>query len=114
MWVSQKMGALEYSDAQMQLGEVTNNVGGITVQAVGQYSNMPIAAPWGITYLPPKGAKVLVLESEEMTLCTGAVMETTALAAGELMLCSAGGASIHLKNNGEVVINGQVFPPTTS
>lgn len=114
MWISQKMGALEQSGAQTQLGEVTNNTGGLTVQAAGQYNNIPIASPWGITYLPPKGTQVLVLESSEMTLCTGAVMDTTGIAEGELMLTSSGGALIHLKNNGEVVINGQVFPPKTT
>ena len=111
MWISQKMGALEQSGAQTQMGEVTNNVDGITVQAVGQYSNIPIVSPWGITYLPPKGTKVLVLETDDTTVCAGAVLNTTGLAAGELMLRSSGGACIHLKNNGEVVINGQVFPP---
>lgn len=113
MWISQKMGVLGQNGAQTQLGEVSNNTDGITVQAVGQYSNIPIASPWGITYLPPKGTKVLVLESPEMILCTGAVMDPAGLAAGELMLTSAGGACIHLKNNGEVVINGQVFPRQT-
>ena len=97
MWISQKMGTFEQSGSHTQMGEVTNNVGGITVQAVSQYSNMPIASPWGITYLPPKGTKVLVLEADDATVCAGAVMNTTGLAAGELMLRSSGGACIHLK-----------------
>ncbi len=113
MWISQKMGVLGQTGVQTQLGEVSNSTGGITVQAVGEYSNIPIASPWGITYLPPKGTKVLVLESSETILCTGAVMDTTGLAAGELKLTSVGGACIYLKNNGEVVINGQVFPKQT-
>lgn len=114
MWISQKMGTLEQSGSQTQLGEVTNHAGGITVQAVGAYHDMSIVSPWGITYLPPKGTKVLVQEVEDTAVCAGAILPTTGLEAGELMLRSAGGACIHLKNNGDVVINGQVFPLQTT
>ena len=99
MWISQKVGALEQPSAQIQVGEVLSNTGSLSIQAVGQYSAVPLAAPFGITYVPPKGTKVVLLEEEDTVLC-----------AGELMLRSSGGAYIHLKNNGDVVINGQVFP----
>ena len=110
MWISQKVGALEQPGAQIQVGEVLGYTGGLSIQAVGQYGAVPLAAPFGITYVPPKGTKVVLLEEADTVLCAGAVAEPAGLSEGELLLCSAGGACIYLKNNGEVVINGQVFP----
>ena len=109
MWISQKVGALEQPSAQIQVGEVLSNTGSLSIQAVGQYSAVPLAAPFGITYVPPKGTKVVLLE-EDTVLCTGAISESVNLSEGELMLRSSGGAYIYLKNNGDIVINGQVFP----
>ena len=44
-------------------------------------------------------------------LCAGVLSGSDSrLQAGEVQLYSAGGAEILLKNNGDVVINGQVFP----
>lgn len=57
MWISQKVGALEQPSAQIQVGEVLSNTGSLSIQAVGQYSAVPLAAPFGITYVPPKGTK---------------------------------------------------------
>ena len=110
MWISQKVGALEQPSAQIQVGEVLSNTGSLSIQAVGQYSAVPLAAPFGITYVPPKGTKVVLLEEEDTVLCTGAISESVNLSEGELMLRSSGGAYIYLKNNGDIVINGQVFP----
>ena len=109
MWISQKVGALEQPSAQIQVGEVLSNTGSLSIQAVGQYSAVPLAAPFGITYVPPKGTKVVLLEEEDTVLCTGAISESINLSEGE-MLRSSGGAYIYLKNNGDIVINGQVFP----
>ena len=110
MWISQKVGALEQPSAQIQVGEVLSNTGSLSIQAVVQYSAVPLAAPFGITYVPPKGTKVVLLEEEDTVLCAGAISEPVNLSEGELMLRSSGGAYIYLKNNGDVVINGQVFP----
>ena len=58
MWISQKVGALEQPSAQIQVGEVLSNTGSLSIQAVGQYSAVPLAAPFGITYVPPKSSFV--------------------------------------------------------
>ena len=42
-------------------------------------------------------------------VCLGAVLEESGVQPGELKLFSSGGAEIYLKNNGDVVINGQTF-----
>ena len=50
---------------------------------------------------------MLPLVSEQA--CLGVVAQDKNLEEGELMLYSKGGASIVLKNDGSVVINGKVF-----
>ena len=114
MWISQKVGALEQLSAQIQLGEVLSGAGSLSIQAVAQYSEVPLVSPFGITYMPPKGTKVVLLEGEDSIMCAGAVSKPVNLSEGELMLRSSAGAYIHLKNNGDVVINGQVFSPKSN
>ena len=64
--------------------------------------------------MPPQNAVAVVLSSGEgegsNDICVGTRTEAVAIAPGELLLQSLGGARIYLKNNGEVVINGQTFP----
>ncbi|MFQ9440907.1 MAG: hypothetical protein ACLR13_07690 [Acutalibacteraceae bacterium] len=54
MWISQKVGALEQPSAQIQVGEVLSNTGSLSIQAVGQYSAVPLAAPFELLMYRPK------------------------------------------------------------
>lgn len=101
--------------SQHQLGKVTGQSGStILVQSDNDYKSLRMAAPYGITWLPPQYAVAVVLSSEigdgSNDICVGTRMDKTGIAPGELLLQSLGGAKIYLKNNGEVVINGQIFP----
>ncbi len=89
-----------------QLAEVTRVREGLLC-TMGQDSTegLPLFAPAGVAWLPAEGEQVLLLPFEGAYLCIGALCQTQGLAAGELVLKSAGGAAIRLKNNGEVVIN---------
>lgn len=110
MWISQQIIAAQKAQPQAQLGAVTGNVqAGIVAQGAGEYRNLQAAAPYGIAYLPPEGAQAVILTEDEGNICLGTLAENKGVAAGEVMLYSAGGACIYLKNSGEVVINGQVF-----
>ena len=88
-------------------GEVLSNTGSLFHTGCGTIQCSALAAPFGITYVPPKGTKVVLLEEEDTVLCTGAISESINLSEGELMLRSSGGAYIYLKNNGDIVINGR-------
>lgn len=110
MWISQQMIASQKAPPQAQLGCVTGSVrAGIVAQGAGEYRNLQEAAPYGVAFLPPEGAQAVILSSDAGNVCIGTLTEDKGLQAGELMLYSAGGASVYLKNSGEVVINGQVF-----
>ena len=70
--------------------------------------DVKIIAPYGIKYVPPVGESALVVPFSEKEVCIGVVSENREdLKPGELMLCSQGGASIMLKNDGSVLINGR-------
>ncbi len=111
MWNDQE----KTGGSQHQLGKVTGQSGNaILVQSDNDYKSLRMAAPYGITWLPPKYAVAVVLSSEvgdgSNDICVGTRMDKAGIAPGELLLQSLGGAKIYLKNNGDVVINGQVFP----
>ncbi|MGN0459319.1 MAG: hypothetical protein ACI4RL_02160 [Ruminococcus sp.] len=90
-------------------GEIT---GGSSVKAdvfaSGEYNNMRMAVPYGVIYNPPVGATGVVLPTERGNMLIGVCPDDDIdLDPGEVMLYSSGGASIVLKNNGKVLINGK-------
>lgn len=97
-----------------QLGKVTGRSGAaVQVQGETDYKSLPLAGPYGITWMPPNDAVAVVLSSNvgngQKDICVGAQMTASSIQPGELLLKSTGGASIYLKNNGDVVINGHVY-----
>lgn len=106
MWLSQQLIAVQKRQLAAELAEVT---GSAVMQGTNEYRGVPLLAPWGIAYMPPNTAQAVVVGTNAGNACIGTLTEDRGLAPGELMLFSAGGACIYLKNSGEVVINGQVF-----
>lgn len=104
MWLSKKLQG-------RTLGRATALEDRYSAAPAGQeaVSAWRMSAPWGIVWNPPDLAGAFFLQGEAGRICVGAKMEEKNLEAGELLLFSAGGARIYLKNNGEVEINGQIF-----
>lgn len=103
MWISRQI-----IEAQRR-GPAAVNACVTGTGAAGGYRSLPFAGPWGVTYLPPNAAQAVVVKTNAGSACVGTVMQECGIRPGELLLRSAGGAEIYLKNSGEVVINGQVF-----
>lgn len=77
--------------------------------AVGamELRGMKVFAPRGIAYRPCEGDRLALLDAGGTDICIGALSSAAVeLLPGELRLCSAGGACIDLKNNGDIVLNG--------
>ena len=70
-----------------------------------------IVAPKGIDYVPQMNDNSVVISSENERLCIGVRRDENLyeIESGELALYSQGGAYIILKNDGTVIINGQIF-----
>ncbi len=115
MWIPQMI-----KDSQNRrsagTGKVTySGADKVTVSSYEEYDSISRAVPYGIAYVPPKGSKVVLVPLGDAAVCVGVESQDTEdLSAGEVMLYSAGGASILLKNDGTVVINGQKFEKADS
>lgn len=83
------------------------NLRGSRVSASGEHGNLQSCAPYGVLSVPPKGSCAVVLPLDYGEVNLGVVSGVPELEEGELMLFSSGGASIVLKNNGKVLINGR-------
>lgn len=107
MWITNYI-AKERSSNPVS-GEITyGSAEKADVFASGEYNNMRVISPYGIIYNPPVGTTGVVLPTENGNMLLGVCNEEKAdLKPGELMLFSSGGASIVLKNNGTVLINGK-------
>jgi len=106
MWISRQIIDAAKRWPAAELTEVT---GSAAMQGANAYRGVPMASSWGIDSLPPNSAQAVVVQTGSGIACIGVLSEDRGLEAGELLLYSAGGAEIYLKNSGEVVINGQVF-----
>jgi hypothetical protein len=113
MWISKRIAGRPGPEARLAVGEVTGGAGAdVAAQGESEYRGLRLVSPWGIAFLPPAGARaVMVTAGTGESVCAGTLVPDMGIEPGELMLFSAGGARICLKNTGEVVINGQSFAP---
>lgn len=83
--------------------------GGLVTEGQDITEGVPLFAPSGIRYAPAEGEQLLLLPFGDYYVCVGALVSTQEVAPGELVLKSAGGALLQLKNSGEVCINGLII-----
>lgn len=109
MWISGYVTGNSFQSGNATVGEVASATDEkVSVNATMDYRALPMAAPFGIAYVPKMGSNSLVLPTEAGDVCIGVITRAKEeLAPGELMLYSDGGASIVLKNDGRVLINGR-------
>ena len=62
--------------------------------------------PYGYSSLVPKGEEVILVPSTDGNVALGTRAKSEELESGEIKISSKGGASIVLKNDGRVIING--------
>ena len=99
MWISRYVTGNSFAKDSPSVGVVrASDSDKVTVSATNEHLSLPVAVPYGIAVLPTEAGGV----------CLGVIAEAPdRLQPGELMLYSAGGASIVLKNDGRVLINGR-------
>ena len=111
MWLSKKLAQAGGRTKTAGVAEVTGAAAGrVTLQGESEYREVVLLTPYGISCLPPEGTEGVLLPVEQGRVCVGFPARGADLQPGELLLRSAGGAFLHLKNNGEVEINGTVIP----
>lgn len=111
MWLTSFMAKNIKDKSAVSAGSVTaTRDGRVEVDSSARHLDLPVVAPYGVIYVPPVGSQAVMVSTSMGDACVGVVNnQAQGLRAGELMLCSAGGASIVLKNDGTVLINGKEF-----
>lgn len=84
-----------------------NDKDGTAVVSSGEHKRLKSCFPYGIISVPPTGERAVVLPLDDGEVGLGVIAKGSNLEEGELMLYSKGGASIVLKNDGRVLVNGQ-------
>ena len=110
MWIPKEIAAKQ-SQRQAANGCIVYSDGSETaINATQEYNSVPKAVPYGIAYAAPIGTKSIVIPVGDSQVCAGVISKGfPELKSGEIILFSSGGAKIHLKNDGSVVINGKIF-----
>lgn len=108
MWLSKQVISGDNEKSVCEIGKITESSSshGVCVQGKREYRNIRNIFPFGIVSVPIVGEKVVITPTEFGYLNSGTITNNKNLSPGEIMLYSAGGASIVLKNNGKVFING--------
>ena len=107
MWLSRQLSNACKSVRSATFGKVTSTQENtVTVQAAQEHREIKNVSPFGVVSIPPVGTKAVVIPTDEGFVYTGAVAQPADLAPGEVMLYSSGGASLILKNDGRVLVNG--------
>lgn len=108
MWLMNYITKNSMTPPKAVKGSVNKNCAeGTAVISSGEHTGLRFCLPYGILSVPPTGERAVVLPLDDGEVALGVIAEGSGLKAGELMLRSAGGASITLKNDGRVLINGQ-------
>lgn len=84
-----------------------NDRDGTAVISSGEHKRLKSCFPYGIVSVAPTGEKAVVLPLDDGEVGLGVIKDSISLEEGEVMLYSKGGASITLKNNGKVFVNGK-------
>ncbi|NCC87421.1 MAG: hypothetical protein EOM05_06075 [Clostridia bacterium] len=106
MWITKQLVQKEKVTNATSAQVTMTDKNAVCTTGSAEHRYIPIYAPYGIDSVPPFGAQVLLLDSENGTVCAGTLCETGQAQAGELRLFSQGGAYIVLKNDGDILLNG--------
>ena len=115
MWLAQSMKqAVPTADADQGISTIVGDQMGVVTR--GEVRQLPIYGPGGYVWLPESGASVLVIkggtlgEERYVAGSLDAAREQDDLDDGEVRIyAESGGASITLRRNGHVEIEGDLF-----
>lgn len=109
MWLTSYIA--KENDSTSKCGEIVKS-GDDTVNVFSsvQHSDVKVAMPYGFYSKPLTGENSVIIPTSNGNVVVGVCnLGNKNLEAGEVMICSAGGAKILLNNNGQVLINGKVI-----
>lgn len=114
MWLSKRLKA-EQSRAETAADLGVTTIGGerAGVYARGEVRNLPVCTPGGLLWQPRSGDAVVVLKGGpggEERCILGVEHDSAPYVIGDGEVCLySGGASIHLRSDGSIVMEGRVI-----
>ena len=107
MWLMNYITNHSMTSPSAAKGELnTGGAGGTAVVSSEEHKSLEMCFPYGIVSVPPSGERAVVLPLDDGEVGLGVLAKAVGLEEGEIMLYSRGGASLVLKNDGRVLING--------
>ena len=108
MWLAKRACSQEADNTPSLAKTICATTGEQFLVGESEYREVPVCAPYGIYSRPPQGRDVIVLSAPQGEVALGIVgASLPEMKPGELILRSAGGAEIYLRNDGKVIINGK-------
>lgn len=108
MWLSKQIRR-ERPESEADLGVTTISADRSGVLSKGEVRDLPIYGPGGYFWRPGNGESVLVIKGGpggEESCIAGAAQAESGIEPGEILIRSAGGASLRLRNNGSIEVKG--------
>lgn len=114
MWISKLLSDNTLSD-KAQTANVTAAQGGcVSAASSCEIRDIPVYSPYGIDSVPVSQSDVLIVPCCDGYAMCGSKSSSEGLEEGEIRLYSSGGASITLKNNGDIILNKLLIKPDGS
>lgn len=109
MWITSLMSSNSADNPKASKGSVLGaGAGEVEVDTSLLLKDIAVVAPYGVICMPVAGEESVVIPTTSGNVALGVVSpKVKDLQPGELMLKSAGGATIRLSNDGYVYINGK-------
>lgn len=108
MWISRQLKNDAVQPRAERGNVLVSNDDGFGAGGTVAMRDVKSYAPYGYTSAPPVGEEVMLLPSTDGQVLIG-TRASSSVEAGEIMIKSLGGAYIHLKNDGSIVLNGLVI-----
>ena len=107
MWLMSYITDHSLAPPSAAKGELSSGgSGGTSVASSEEHKALEMCFPYGVVSVPPSGERAVVLPLDDGEVGLGVIANSVGLQEGEVMLYSKGGATLVLKNDGRVLING--------
>lgn len=107
MWITEKIASARPDPPAENARAAAFQNAGLSANGSALHNDVPLYTPAGMASIPCQGAQLLLIPCAGESVCAGVRSEDAqGLLPGEVRLFSAGGASLTLKNSGEIELNG--------
>lgn len=107
MWLMNYITKNSITAPKAEKGGVKSSGNTVSVDSSEEHRGIKCCVPYGFASVVPVGESAVVLPLANGEVSLGVLAKNVELDEGEVMLSSKGGASIVLKNDGRVLINGK-------